>query len=296
MVKKDEWKGFLFVVGAAFLWGLSSNVAKYLFNRQVNVWDLVQMRVTLSFLFLVTVLGIGRRALLSVKREHYLYFFIFGAVGLTSVQTTYLLTISLTNVATAVFLQYLAPVFVFTYGLLRRQEKLAPGSVLAIVLSTLGGFLMVKGSPGGGLAVSPYGLTAGLAAALAFAFYTLYGKKGLENYSPWTLLVYGFAAGGLAYALFYRLPWKTFLGYGWQEWLFFVYIAVFSTILPFGFYFKGLNYLAPVKANLTATLEPVVGGTLAYFLLGEMLTPWQVLGCLLIVAGVTVIQLQGSKG
>lgn len=290
----EQWKGFFFVVSAAFLWGLSGNVAKYLFNRQINPLDVVQMRLFLSFVFLLLCLAFVRRSLILVKRQHIPYMVIFGTFGVTAVQSTYLLVISKTNVATAIFLQYLAPVLVFGYGLLCKQEKLALPNGLALFFSVLGGFLMVKGNPGAGLAVSIPGLAAGLSSAAAFAFYTLYGKKGLTTYSPWTLLLYGFAMGSVIFS-FYRVPWVTLLQYDWKEWFFFVYIAVFASILPFGFYFKGLNYLSPVKANLTSTLEPVIAGILAYLLLGEILSPWQVLGCGLILTGVILIQLSGHK-
>ncbi|AEG15462.1 protein of unknown function DUF6 transmembrane [Desulfofundulus kuznetsovii DSM 6115] len=291
---KEQWKGFFFVVLAAFLWGLSGNVAKYLFNRQINPLDVVQMRLFLSFVFLLLYLAFVRRSLILIERKHICYMVIFGTFGVTAVQSTYLLAISQTNVATAIFLQYLAPVLVLGYGLLRRQERLALPNGLALFFSVLGGFLMVKGSPGAGLAVSIPGLAAGLSSAAAFAFYTLYGKKGLATYSPWTLLLYGFAMGSVVFS-FYRLPWVTLVQYSWKEWLFFVYIAVFASILPFGFYFKGLNYLSPVKTNLTSTLEPVIAGILAYLLLGEILTPWQALGCGLILTGVILIQLSGHR-
>jgi len=291
---KDQWRGFFFVVMAAFLWGLSGNVAKYLFNQQVDPLDVVQMRLFLSFVFLLFYLVVVHRSLILIRKEDVAYMIIFGTFGVTAVQSTYLLAISQTNVATAIFLQYLAPVLVLGYGLIRGQEKLTLPSGFALFFSVLGGFLMVKGNPGAGLAVNIPGLTAGLASAATFAFYTLYGKKGLASYSPWTLLLYGFGVGSVVFS-FYRLPWLTLAHYSWREWLFFIYIALFASILPFGFYFKGLSYLSPIKTNLTSTLEPVIAGILAYLLLGEKLTPWQVLGCVFILAGVILIQLSGLR-
>ncbi|MQL52958.1 EamA family transporter [Desulfofundulus thermobenzoicus] len=290
---KGQWKGFFFVVGAAFMWGLAGNVAKYFFNQQVNAVDVVQMRLFFSFIFLFLYLVSTNRSLIPVARADIPHILIFSVCGVTAVQFTYLLAISKTNVATAIFLQYLAPVLVLGYGLLRRQEKLTAVNGSAILFSVLGGFLMVKGNPGGGLAVSPAGLAAGLSSALAFALYTLLGKKWLATYSPWALLLYGFGTGSLLFT-FYRLPWLTFFRYSWEEWLFFIYIALFSSILPFGMYFKGLQYLTPIKTNLTSTLEPVVAAVLAYLLLGEILTPWQVAGCAFILGGVILIQLAGQ--
>ncbi len=288
-----QWKGFLCVVGAAFLWALAGNVAKYLFNQRVNPVDLAQVRLFLSFLTLALYLAFFRRSLLKVARKHYLSLTIFGVFGVTAVQITYLVAISQTNVATAIFLQYLAPVLVMCYGLFGKVEKLTAMNTLALFCSVLGGFLMVKGAPGGGLAVSPGGLLAGLFSALALAFYTVYSKKWLAVYSSWTLLLWGFGTGSALFCL-YRLPWVTFFSYGPQEWLFFLYIAIFSSVIPFGLYIKGLGYLSAVKANLTSTLEPMLASLLAYLLLAETLTAWQLAGGALILGGVILIQLAGA--
>jgi len=275
------------------MWGLAGNVAKYLFNQQVNPVDLAQIRLFLSFLFLAAYLALFRRPLFRVARPHRLFLIILGTAGLTAVQITYLLAISRTNVATAIFLQYLAPVLIMGYGLLAGTERITAFSGPALVCSVLGGFLMVTGTPGGGLAVSPAGLAAGLASALAMSFYTIYSQKWLAVYSSWTILLWGFGCGSILFCL-YRLPWITLLRYSPEEWLFFVYIALFSSIIPFGLYIKGLNYLNPLKASLTSTLEPVLAGVLAFLLLGERLTAWQVAGGGLILSGVVLIQLAGA--
>ncbi|PHJ37184.1 hypothetical protein P378_17800 [Desulforamulus profundi] len=48
-------------------------------------------------------------------------------------------------------------------------------------------------------------------------------------------------------------------------------------VLPFGFYFCGLNYLTPVITGLTSTLEPVVAAAVAFLVLGELMYPLQLL-------------------
>lgn len=294
MIISERWKGFFCVVLAASLWGLSGTVAKYLFSQQVNPFDLVQVRLTFSFFFLFLYLLAFNRRLLYVARQDYTYMIIFGFLGVAAVQFTYLYTISKTNVATAIFLQYLAPAMVMIYELLFKKAKLTLAGTVAVLWSVAGGFLIAKGNLGGGFAVSAVGLFSGLASAAAFAFYSVYGKRGLAVYNPWTLMVYGFGAGTVTW-FFYRLPWLTVMRYGWRDWLFFLYIAVFASIIPFGFYFKGLRYLTPVKAGLTSTLEPVVAAVLAWLLLGERLTVMQMAGCLLILGAIILIQVAGGK-
>lgn len=294
MLLSSQLKGFLFILLADFLWGLSATLAKYLFNRQISPFDLVQIRLILSFMILAAYLAAVNPGLLRIDRRDIPYMIVFGVLGMASVQFTYYYTISETNVATAVFLQYLAPVFILLYGLFTRRESVTAVKLLALSSATLGGLLIVKGTTGAGMAVTVPGLISGLCSAAVFAFYTLYGKYGLDRYSPWTLLLWGMGAGGAAWAL-YKPPWITFSQYGGGDWLFFVYIAVFATIIPFGFFFKGLNHLPPLITGITSTLEPVLAGIISYIILGEVLTAVQLAGCALIVAAVALIQIRAEK-
>lgn len=225
MVLSNQLKGFLYILLADSLWGLSGTVAKYLFNQQVSPYDLVQLRLILSFILLGAYFAVVNPKLLKVQQRDYGYFLIFGIFGVATVQFTYLYAISETNVATAVFLQYLSPIFILLYGLLTRQEIITAIKLLAISSATLGGFLIVKGNFGSGLAVTIPGLIGGLASALSFAFYTIYGKYGLDRYSLWTLLLWGMGVGGIVW-MFHAPPWVTFFSYSRE-------VSVFSFTLLF---------------------------------------------------------------
>jgi len=311
------------IFGAALLWGTAGTFSKYLFNNDITPFDLAQMRITLSFMLLLVFFAVhdGLRALkvkterqragvlggerarlqgagetgqgekgagiLRIRRRDIPYFLIFGLVGMMFNQFAYLFTISQTNVATAVFLQYMAPALILVYGLITRTEKLSVMKLAALAASLCGGYLIVVGTASG-LGLSPLGLASGVAAAFAFAFYSIYGKYGLNNYNSWTILTWGFGVGAIAWLL-YQPPWEILARYP-DAWPHFLYIAVFATILPFGLYLKGLGNLTAFKAGLIGTLEPVIGAISAFLFLKEVLNVTQIAGCALILLGVILIQ------
>ncbi len=285
----DTVKGLLLVLAADILWGLSAVTAKFLFNNQVNPLDLTQMRAVISALILGSWLALRHPGLLRIDRRDIRYMLIFGLFGLSAMQLAYFFTISQTNVATAVFLEYLAPVFILLWELYQSRKMPSLTRLLILIAAMVGGFLIVKGTSGQGLAVTPLGLATGLISAVAFAFYILYSRHGLARYSPWTLLFYGLAVGALAWT-FYRLPWLTFWSYQPVDWAYFLFIALFSTILPSGFFFISLRYLSPMAAGITSTFEPVAVGLIAYLLLGEVMTSMQIAGCALVVVAITSLQ------
>ncbi|NTW04702.1 MAG: EamA family transporter [Peptococcaceae bacterium] len=285
----SELKGFLYIMLADLLWGLSATVAKYLFNKNFSVFDLFQIRVTLSFVILVIYLMATKPALLKVEKKDIPYIIILGIFGLTAVQFFYYYTISETNVATAVFLEYLAPTFILVYGLFFQKEQLSAMKLITVAGAALGGLMIVKGTTGSGISITVTGLITGLCSAITFAFYSIYGKYGLSKYSPWTLLVWGMGSGTVFW-LIIKYPWVTLSSRSTSDWLFFIYIAVFATIIPYGFYLIGLKYLHPLSAGIVSNMEPVIASIISYMILGEKLTSLQSVGCALIISSIIFLQ------
>jgi len=112
----------------------------------------------------------------------------------------------------------------------------------------------------------------------------------MRKYNPWTVLFYAFVFA--AFLLNSILPannillWKTEL----RWWLAVVYIISFGTVIPFGFYFMGLEHLRATRASIVATLEPISAGIFSFVLLREVLRPWQIFGGLLVITAIIIIQ------
>jgi drug/metabolite transporter (DMT)-like permease len=146
------------------------------------------------------------------------------------------------------------------------------------------------------LRLNKIGIASGLTASLFFTFYALYGEKGLKKYDAWTLILYGFGFGAVFYWILIS-PMKVITsGYSLKVWIAFIYIAIFSTLIPFGLYFKGIERIRATRASITATWEPVVAGLAAYLVLGEVLYPLQVLGGIGVIAAVVLLQVTKERG
>ena len=278
--------GYVAVMGAAALWGISGVVAKGLFNRQISPWTLIEIRLTAAFAILLTI-ALIRRTPLAVRRGHLGRLLLFS-VAMTAAQFTYYYTISVTNVATALFLQYTAPVFVALYGRVVQGESLGWVKGGAIVLAVAGSYFLVSG--GTGIRVHPLGIATGLLSAVAFGTNAILGRGRVRQLGPTVTLLYALGIGAVFWSIVLP-PWRAYLdGYTAQEWLLFAYIVVFGTLLPFGLFLRGLRTISSSMASLTATLEPVVGATAAFLVLGEVLAGAQIAGGLAIAAAVVLMQ------
>jgi drug/metabolite transporter (DMT)-like permease len=202
----------------------------------------------------------------------------------------YFEALHLTSVATAILLQYMAPVLVALYTVLVQRQRLPGRIFLALALALLGCALVVRAYNLEVLRPNLLGVLAGLGTATAFAFYILTSRAALKTMDAWTLLTYAYLAAALAWVLVVP-PWRLpALGFPLGIWGAFLAVATIGTVLPFGLFISGLKFLPPTQASIVSMLEPVVAAVVAYFLLGETLLPLQILGGGLVLAGVVMVQ------
>jgi len=287
--------GYLFVIAAALLWAISGTVSKFIFTAGISPIELVQFRAAGSAVLLALVLGIRNPSLLKIAPRNFGYFVLLGLL-LAGTQFTYLFAISKTLVAVAILLQYQAPLVVGVYAFLVVREKPAVRTVVAMLCSLLGCYLVVGAYNLNILSMSTIGIVSGLCSAVAFALYTLASESGMKRYSPWTVLLYALTVAAVTlnavYPPFHALR-RSHLPATWT-WIFFV--TLFGTILPFAFYNLGIQRIRPTHASITATLEPIAAAVISYIFLGEALEPWQVIGAIIVITAIIILQQKSQKG
>ncbi|MCX8118529.1 MAG: DMT family transporter [Desulfobacterota bacterium] len=294
-MKKEELYGYLYVLIGSTLWGISSVVAKALFNVGLPPEELVFVRLVLSTLILFFVLLLYDPKRLIIDLKDLPYFLVLGGIGVTGMQFFYYFTISQIQVGPAILLQYLQPLWVFLYAAFFQREPFSKTKSAALVLAVAGCYLMVGGYEIDLLRLNRTGILSGLIASFFFTFYALYGEKGLKKYDPWTLIFYGFGLSALCYLVFVSPVKILGEGHSLKVWIAFLYISIFSTLIPFGFYFKGMERLRATRASITSTWEPVVAGVAAFLALGEVLEPLQIVGGLGVIAAIVLLQLSREK-
>ncbi len=288
--------GYLYVSLAAVLWASAGTAAKFLFNRGMTPYQLIQLRVTLAFLGLLLWLVCRERQLLKITAKDLFYFIVLGVLGISAAQFFYLFAISKLKVAAAILLHYTGPIFVALYAAIFRHQKLTRNSGLALLGTVVGCFLVVGAYNLDLLSLNRSGIGGGLLAAVAFATYTLLSEYGMRKYSPWTVLLYGLLFAALAWNGLYPPLDALLQFYSPAEWIWIIFIAICGTILPFGLYFEGINRIRSTHASITATLEPISAGVMSAIFLGEMLSMLQVLGGILVVASIILLQWKMEPG
>jgi drug/metabolite transporter (DMT)-like permease len=86
--------------------------------------------------------------------------------------------------------------------------------------------------------------------------------------------------------IFSLLSQKNFFGYSWSTYLFLLLLALIPQLIGHTTINWALKYLPASMVGITYLGEPVGSTLLAYFILGERLTPLKVFGGILILAGI----------
>lgn len=285
-------RGYLYVLLAALLWGISGAAAKFLFSTGISPFELVQLRLTIAASVLLAWLLIRHPAQIKIAPRDIGYFIILGGGALAAVQFTYLFAISKIHVATAILLQYLAPGFIALYTVAVTGDRLSRKTLAALAGALIGCYLVVGAYHFNVFALNYLGIISGLLSALAFAWFSIQSEYGMRRYPPWTVLFYALLFGALTWNIL-QSPFRAFLnGYSLLQWSWIGHISLLGTLLPFGFYFKGINLIRSTRASITATMEPITAGVLSFVFLNEIMTLPQIAGGIMVGAAVVLMQIE----
>ncbi len=287
--------GYAYVVLAALLWAVSGSAAKFLFHQGISAFELVQLRITTSAFVLLLFFALRSPSLLRIEKRDIPYFMILGCVAMAAVQYTYLLAISKINVAAAILLQYLAPGFIAVYTVVIAREKVELLTIGAVVMATIGCYLVVGAYQMDVFSLNRTGIVSGIFSAVFFAWYSIQGEYGMRKYSAWTVLTYAMLFAALSWNIFYPPVTDYARSYSPAEWFWIFYIAVMGTAMPFGLYLKGVAYIRSTKASITATLEPITAGIISYIFLNEVMEPLQMGGGVLVIASIIALQIHRPR-
>lgn len=267
--------------------------------RPIDPLILSQTRTTFSLLVLLPIL-IASQGWQRVRlpARDLAYCFVLGMLGVAVSNYFYYVAIQRTNVATAIIVQYTAPVWVLLYVVARGQQKLTAQRVVAVALAVTGIALVIDllgATSGTALHLDPYGIIAALLASFSFAFYNVAGHRILARHDRWRVLVWTLTAAA-AFWLVVNPPWKIVAAhYAPAQWLFLFVFSMISVLGAFSLYFLGLQHLEPTRAIIASCLEPVFSILLAALLLGEVLRPVQTVGIVLVLAAIVIVQRPGRS-
>lgn len=192
-----------------------------------------------------------------------------------------------TSVASSVVLVTTHPIFVGIGGWLFLKERVGLNLIFGIALSVLGSGLISYGDMslsketlmGDGLA---------LLGAIAASGYLLVGKKMRKDQDLLSYIFPVYSTAGLILILFALIFQEPFFGYSSSTYFYLFLLALVPQLIGHTTFNWALRYLPASLVAITILGEPIGSTLLAYFILGEGVTIWKVIGGISIFAGILI--------
>jgi drug/metabolite transporter (DMT)-like permease len=296
-------EGYFLIAAAAFCYGASAALGKAVFNgtqwvRGAGIDPLIlsQTRSTFALLVLFPIALLSRGPnVLKVDQSTLLKCLAMGVLGICGANFFYYYAIAKSTVATAITVQYTAPVWVYGYMVAVGKDRASWMRSLAVLLAFLGCGLVALTGREAQIRISTIGIAAALGAAFCYSFYNVIGAHLLKAASRWVVLFYTLLSASLFW-LIVNPPWRVIAHhYSGREWFFLFGFAMFSMLLPLALYLGGLRLLEPTSAIVTSCLEPVFASVLAAIFVSEKLSAWQAVGIALVLSQSVMIQLSERR-
>ena len=201
--------------------------------------------------------------------------------------TFYFESVRTTSIAAAVVLSDTEVLFVALGSILLLRKKLSRQCWLAVGLAFVGA-VMVALSGGTGGESGLLGNIFALLSALLLALYTTIGASTRQRMSntAYTFVAYAFAA--ITVAVVAVASGTPLAGYGANNWLTALGMAVLCTLLGHSIFTWGLEYLPPAYISTVKLLEPVFAAVWGMLLFRESPTLLEIVGGIIVIVGVFI--------
>jgi drug/metabolite transporter (DMT)-like permease len=269
-------QGLALIAVSATAFGAMAIFARYAYSGGADVLGVLLLRFSIAGALLAAIMiATGRRW---PRGRTLLVAIGMGAIGYVGQSVSYFAALNHASAGLVALLLYAYPTLVCVLAAIFLREHLTPRRVLLLGLSFAGIALTLGGGHG-----TPVGIALGLGAALFYSVYIVIGARelgGTDALASTTVICLS-AMTTLIIASLVRAPQFPVVWWGWAA---IGAIALVSTVVAILAFFAGLKRVGPAVASIASTLEPVVTVALAWLVLGETLSPIQLVGGALVLA------------
>ncbi len=285
---------YLKLLLTALFWG-GTFIAGRLIAQSVGPFSAAFLRFAIAVVFLLLLTARKMGGLPRVSKAQGMALCFLGLSGVFAYNALFFKGLQLISAGRASLIIANNPVFIALFAALIFKERLSRLKVGGVILSVSGAVIVIsKGDLaqllGGGVG---WGELLIFGCVGSWVTYSLIGKAIMKDLSPLVAVSYSASIGlaallipALAEGMVEQIPQYTLL-----DWGCIAYLGVFGTVLGFVWYYEGIKALGPTKAGQFINFVPVCAILLAYFILGEPVTPSLLVGAGFVVSGVSLTNL-----
>jgi drug/metabolite transporter (DMT)-like permease len=281
------------LLSVAVMWASTFTLFKIAW-RDTDPVAFTAVRFAAMFGFSVIVLLVSR-SLVRPRRADIPALVASGLTGYFLYQMGFVLGLDRTSALASAILISTHPIFSVIFMWLARRGRPTLREVGGVVLGFVGVAVFLRAWDAFG-AARPGDLLS-LGAAAAFGAYGVINQPLIARYPPRQLMSYGLAVGGLLVTLI-GIPAMVEQDWGTvsvESWIILAYAIVGPVYLAYALWNWAIRHRGIPRTVVYGFLVPVLGGAIAVIVLDERLRWEQVIGGILVLAGLLVTRLSGRR-
>jgi len=279
-------RGHYTAVGAGVLWGTAALFIRKLLNAGFTPFQIAAYRLLVTALVLGVIIFLRGRDGFKIRKKDIPYIALFGIIGMGVGYITNVSAIKYTTLAIAIILSYTHPIYTTVLAAVFFKEKIYRSKVIGLVILLLGCLFLVKAYDVAYFKLNLNGILFGLSTGVCISTSFLCAKKLSGEYHPFTTLFYTFAFGGLFLLVFVIPGGVPAVKYTFDTIVSIVLLIGVSTLTAHSLYMYSVRRIEVSQAGMCATVEPVTAAVLGFLFFGEVLQDVQMLGALVMIAGI----------
>lgn len=290
--------GLAYALVSAVTFGLSGALARPLLESGWSAGAVVLVRVGGAALLVAPMAAVALRGRWGALRRNAGLVVMYGVLAVAGAQFCYFSAVSHMQVGPALLIEYTAPAAVVVWLWLRHGQRPGPVTLIGAGLAALGLVLVLDLLSGADLSVP--GVLWALAAMVGAAAYFVISADESNGLPPLALAAGGLVVGALALALLGLvglLPMDrgaapvVYAGATVAPWVPLVLLALVTAAIAYTTGIAAIRRLGSRVASFVALTEVLAGVVWAWLLLDELPRAIQLLGGVLILAGVVAVKL-----
>jgi drug/metabolite transporter (DMT)-like permease len=263
----------------------------------MDAFRLTQIRSTGAALILLTFALIKGKDQLRARRDELKDLIIFGVVGVAAVTSFYFFAIKYLFVSVALIIEFTASIWIALYLKFVKKKHISPIMWVGIACAFSG--LILVSQIWSSSSLSPIGVLAALADAIALSYYFLTADRLTQTRSSLSLMTWGIGVAAIFWTII--LPWWNFpfeyltksfslsgnlSNYNAPGWVLILWIIIVGTVIPYLLTVTGIRELSAGTSSVIGMIEPIFAGVIAWILLNEALSGIQLIGCVVVLFGI----------
>lgn len=199
-----------------------------------------------------------------------------------------------TSIASSVIIITLNPVFFFIGSYFIFGERFSVATFISLLIVLMGTFIIGFGD----FQISRLALFGDIFAFISmaiFAGYLLLGQRLQRSLSliTYTSITYG---SGAVFLLIYNLIFgNQFVGHTTNVWGWLILLAIVPTFFGQVILNWSLKWLSTTRISLALVFEPIAAAILGFIVIGDKVTPFQMLGGTIIIFGLFLFTMSTTK-